>query len=227
MVRSCPSRAASMNARIAPPPIWPGPVDVERPHRHRRQAELVVVRVRHVLAGELRDRIGPAGLADRARRRDVALLDVDRLPAEHLAGREVDEALERRAHRGSRLEHVVGADDVHAHRAHRALDHGLDPGDRRAVDDVRRTGQKRRERGWIEHVQLVEGEVRMLGELGAGERVAVEIVERDDLVRVDEPRRQGRADEAGAARDQDPLARQRHAASLALSPDRFPRVRRV
>ena len=65
-----------MNARIAPPPIWPGPEDVERVHGDGRQAELVVVGVRHVLAGELRDGVGPARLPDRADRRDLALLDV-------------------------------------------------------------------------------------------------------------------------------------------------------
>ena len=51
--------------------------------------------------------------------------------------------------------------------------------------------------------------------VGARERVAVEVVEGDDLVVVDEPPRERRADEAGAAGDQDPLAAQRHAASLA------------
>ena len=69
--------------------------DVERAHGHGRQAELVVVGVRHVLAGELRDRVRPARLADRADRRHVALLDVERVRAEDLARREVDEALER------------------------------------------------------------------------------------------------------------------------------------
>ena len=44
----------------------PRPVDVERPHRDGRQAELAVVGVRHVLARELRDRVRPARLADRA-----------------------------------------------------------------------------------------------------------------------------------------------------------------
>ena len=39
----------------------------------------------------------------------------------------------------------------------------------------------------------------------------MEVVDRDDLVRVDEPARERRADEPGAARDQDALARQRHA----------------
>ena len=46
----------------------------------------------------------------------------------------------------------------------------------------------------------------------------MEVVERDHLVGVDEPTRERRADEAGAARDQDPLAAQSHAASLATYP---------
>ncbi len=71
------------------------PEHVERPHRGRRQAELGVVRVRHVLAGELRDGVGPARLADRADRRDVRLVHVEGVLAEHLARREVDEPFER------------------------------------------------------------------------------------------------------------------------------------
>ena len=70
-------------------------VDVERPHRDRRQPELAVVGVRHVLARELRDRIRPACLADRADRRDVALLDVERVLTEDLARGELDQPLER------------------------------------------------------------------------------------------------------------------------------------
>ena len=112
--------------------------DVERVHRHGRQLQLVVVGVRHVLARELRDGVRPARLADRADRRDLALLDVQRVRAEDLAGREVDEALERRERRERGLERVVGADHVDAHRAHRAREHGVDAGDRRAVDEVRR-----------------------------------------------------------------------------------------
>ena len=76
--------------------------DVERVHRHRRQAELVVVGVRHVLAGELRDGVGPARLADRADRRDLALADVEGVRAEDLARREVDEPLERAQRRRAR-----------------------------------------------------------------------------------------------------------------------------
>ena len=133
-----PASAASMNARIAPPPIWPGPKTLNGCTVTVGQAELVVVGVRHVLAGELRDGVRPARLADRADRRDVALGDVEGVRAEDLARREVDEALERVARRERGLERVVGADDVHAHRPHRALEHGVDAGDRGAVDDVGR-----------------------------------------------------------------------------------------
>src|SRR3954462_12441027 len=70
-VRSLPASAASMKARIGPPPACPGPeegpdrphadlpgpVDVEGTHGHGRGLELVVVGVRHVLACELGDRV--------------------------------------------------------------------------------------------------------------------------------------------------------------------------
>ena len=48
----------------------------------------------------------------------------------------------------------------------------------------------------------------------AAERVAVQVVHCDDLVLVDEPTRERRADEARAARDDDALPGQSHAASL-------------
>ena len=79
------------------------------------------------------------------------------------------------------------------------------------VDALRGLG----EAGQVEHVALDEAEVRVLAEVRARERVAVQVVERDHLVRVDEPAGERRPDEAGAAGDQDPLAAQRHAASLA------------
>jgi hypothetical protein len=60
-----------------------------------------------VLAGELRDGIGPARLADGAGRRDVSLANVVGLRPEDLARREVDEPLERLACRERRLENVV------------------------------------------------------------------------------------------------------------------------
>ena len=65
----------------------------------------------------------------------------------------------------------------------------------------------------VEHVGLVEGEVRVLGQRRAGERVAVEIVCRDDLVSVDEAAGKRRSDEPGATGDEDPLALE-HAASV-------------
>jgi hypothetical protein len=195
-------------------------VDVERVHGHRRDAELLVVGVRHVLAGELRHGVRPARLADAADRRDLALADVERVRSEHLAGREVDEALERVRRRERGLERVVGAHDVDAHRAHRALANRVDAGDRGAMDDVRRPAGERGDRIEVEHVGLVEGEVRVVRERRARERVAVQVVERDDLVPVDELTRERRRDEARAAGDEDPLVLQ-HAPSLPRrAPDR-------
>ena len=164
-----------------------------------------MVGVRHVLAGELRDGVGPARLADGADGRDLALADVVGVGAEDLARREVDESLERALCAERSLERVVGADHVHAHRPHRALEHGLDAGDRRAVDEVRGAAGELLQPLAVEHVGLVEREVRVRGEVGAGQRVAVEVVHRDDLVAVDELAGERRRDEAGAAGDQDPL----------------------
>src|SRR5712692_4739145 len=70
-------------------------VDVEGMDSDRRQPELVVVGVRHVLAGELRHGVRPAGLADGADRRDLALADVERVRAEHFARRKINDPLER------------------------------------------------------------------------------------------------------------------------------------
>jgi hypothetical protein len=145
----------------------------------------------------------------------VALVHLVGVRAEDLARRELDHALDGRPRGVRGLEHVVRADQVDAHRPDRALEDGVDARDRRAVDDVRRAGGELAQEVGVEHVAAVEGEARVLGELGAGERVAVEVVERDHVVRVDEPPRERRADEAGPARDQDPLALQRHRASLA------------
>ena len=154
-----------MNARIAPPPIWPGPKTLNGCTVTVGSSELVVVGVRHVLARELRDGVGPARLADRADRRHLALLDAKGVRAEDLARREVDEALERRLGRERGLERVVRADHVDAHRAHRALEHRVDAGDRGAVDEVRRAARRvdtaRRRRG-CRPGQL---EVRVVGEV--------------------------------------------------------------
>ena len=74
-----------------------------------------------------------------------------------------------------------------------------------------RAGKDIRELSGVEHVAFDEREVRVLDERGAAERVAVEVVHRDDLVVVDEPARQRRADESRAARDDDTLSAQSHA----------------
>jgi hypothetical protein len=62
----------------------------------------------------------------------------------------------------------------------------------------------------VEHVSLVQLEVRMLGQLGPRQRFAVEVVHRRHVVPVDEPPGQRGADEAGAAGDQDAFAADRH-----------------
>ena len=79
------------------------------------------------------------------------------------------------------------------------------------MHDVCRPSEDVRQSIGVENVALDEREVRMLGEIRASERVAVEVVDRDDLVLVDEPPRKRRADEPGAAGDDDPLPGQCHA----------------
>ena len=66
------------------------------------------------------------------------------------------------------LERVVRADHVHAHRPHGALANRVDTCDRGTVDDVRRSARELRHRVEVEHVRLVEREVRVLREGGAG-----------------------------------------------------------
>src|SRR5262249_60322647 len=76
-------------------PDLPWAEDVERPDGDDGDPALLAVGVRHVLARELRDRVRPARLADRPDCRDVALGDVVRMRAEDLAGRDLDESLDR------------------------------------------------------------------------------------------------------------------------------------
>jgi len=102
-------------------------------HGDGRQPELVVIGVRHVLAGELGDRVRPPGLAHASDRRDLAFADVERVRAEDLARREVDEPFERRFGRERRFERVIRTDHVDAHGSHRALANRVDAGDRGAM----------------------------------------------------------------------------------------------
>jgi hypothetical protein len=76
------------------------------------------------------------------------------------------------------------------------------------VDDVRRAACVPRNRFRVEDVGLVQLEVRVLGERRPGQRVAVEVVDGDDLVAVDQLARKRRPDEPGAAGDEDPFARE-------------------
>ena len=99
-------------------------------------------------------------------------------------------------------------------------EHGVDPGDPRGVDDVRAALDELGEPLGVEHVALDEAEARMRLELRARERVPVEVVDRDDLVGVDEAAGERRADETGAARDQHAFAGQRHAGMVVGRPPR-------
>ena len=78
------------------------------------------------------------------------------------------------------------------------------------VDDVRgaRGGLANGIR--VEDVGFDEGQVRVLRQLAPGHRIAVQIVERDHLVVLDEASRQRRADEARPAGQEDALSGQRH-----------------
>ena len=166
-----------MNARIAPPPICPGPktlngrtVTVGRPSSSWYACAMCSPASFETAYVQRASPTEPIVV-------DVAFVHVVRVRAEDLARREVDEALERVQRRDAGLEHVVRADHVHAHRAHRALEHGVDARDRCAVDDVRRAGGELLHRLGVEDVALVEGEVRVLAEICRREGVAVEVVD--------------------------------------------------
>jgi len=163
-----------------------GPVDVERTDGRHRQSEFVEVRVCEVLTGKLRHGVRPARFADRAATCHVCLLDAVCMRPEDLARREIDEPFERRQRRLRRFEHVVRPDQIYPHRAHRAVEHSVDAGDRGAVDDVCRALREVAHELRVEDVALMQREVRVVGEVGPRQRVAMEIVERDHLVGVDE-----------------------------------------
>ena len=117
--------------------------------------------------------------------------------------------------RERRLERVVGADHVHAHRPHRALEHGVDAGDRGAVDDVRRAARELVQRVGVEDVALDAASkfgwsARSVPESASRWRLSTATIS----FALDELARERRADEAGAAGDEDPLALERHAGPL-------------
>jgi hypothetical protein len=192
-------------------------VDVERAHGAGRQPELVEIGVRKILARELGDGVRPASLADGALRRHVRLLDLVRMRAKDLARRKVDHSLERRPGRVRGLEHVVRADQVHAHRPHRALEHCVHASDSGHVHDCVGAFCELAHERRVEDVALDEGQVRMVGQHRARQRVPVEVVEDDQLVLLDKPPRERRADESGAARDEDAPSAQRHGTTIAVA----------
>ena len=157
--------------------------------------------------GELRDRVGPASLADRADRRDVGLLDVERVLPEHLARRELDDPLDRRP--SSRVPPRARCTCRSRSPASSA------PGSRapcrrpRSRRRARRGCSRRRARSGARDRGRRPARRRKFGcacQLRPRERVAVEVVDRDHLVLVDESSREGRADEPGPAGDRDALA---------------------
>ena len=167
-----------------------------------------------MLAGELRDGVGPARLADRADRRDLPLGRRCRR-----ASRRPRWSRSRRSARACRSSRAPPRARCRCRSRSRA---SSAPGSR-ARSRRRRSPRSGRSASparellqllGVEDVALVEREVRMVGELGAGEGVAVEVVDRDDLVLVDELPREGGGDEAGPAGDEDPLALSATASSL-------------
>jgi hypothetical protein len=83
------------------------------------------------------------------------------MPPEDLARRKVHEALDGVDRCVGGLEHVVGADQVHPHRADGALQDGVHAGDRRQVNDVGCAPYRLLDDRRIEHVALHESEVRV------------------------------------------------------------------
>ena len=166
------------------------------------------MRIRQMFGGELAGGVDPAALADRADRREVVFLALVNEGAVDLAGRELDEALDAHFDRG--FDHLVRAEQVHFHRPHRAAVHCVDTGDGSAMDDEAAAVDRLADRVVVQHVALDEGEVLVAFEVRKLQRVAMQIVEDHHLIVVDELGDKVRADEAGAAGDEDLLVGQGH-----------------
>jgi len=78
------------------------------------------------------------------------------------------------------------------------------------VDDVSCVARRLADSVRVEDVGLDEGQVRVLCQLTAGHRIAVQVVQDHDLVVLHQASRQGRADEARSAGQEDAFAGQRH-----------------
>jgi len=181
-----------------------GPVDIERAQGDGGHAELAMVGVDEMLAGQFAHGVDPARLAHGADGRHLRLVRAKRIRAEDLAGGEVDEAVEtRQPARG--VEHVRRADQIHPHGGGGALDDRVDAGDRGEVHDHvgLGVGHRRGKRRGVEHVAAHHGEARMRRPCALRERVAAEVVEGDDAIGVDEASDERRADEPRAAGQKD------------------------
>src|SRR5688572_15247135 len=186
----------------------PWAIDVERPHDRQRQVVLAVMGVGQVLGGELAGGIHPPALADRPDRGEVVFLALMDECAVDLARRELDEALDAGLDR--RLYDLVRAEQVDLHGPDRAAIDGIDAGDRRAVDHDRAAVNRLADGLEVEHVALDERQVLVPLEVGELQRVAMQVVEHHHVVVVDELRHEVRADEPGAAGDENTLIGQGH-----------------
>ena len=134
--------------------------------------------------------------------------------AEHLARGVVDEAFDGRLWLRERagLECVVGADEVHAHGADGAREHGVDARDAGAVDDVRRARRQLSHRLEVEHARP---SWRGSGWSSSSVPPSVSrwrLSTATTTLSSTSRRAERRSDEAGAARDEDALPGERYAA---------------
>ena len=180
----------------------PRPVDVERANGDRREVELLPVVVGEMLRGELADRIGPTGLADRSKTGDVGFPNAKRVRAEDLARREVDHTLDACTVIG-RAKNVHRTLERDLHRRHGVLQDRIDAGDRCHVDHVLAPRDRSANRRHVANIADDELDVRMVIEARLRERVPAQDIEDPDVVIFSETRGQRRPDEPRAPGNQD------------------------
>ena len=157
---------------------------------------------------ELARGVHPPALADRPDGRQVVFLAfVNERPVD-LAGRELHETFDADVER--RLDHLVGAQQVHLHGRHGVAIDGVHAGDRRAVNDDVAAFHRPPHRVVVHHVALDEVQVRMSLDVRELDGIAMQVVVDDDVVVVQQTLDQIRTDEPGAAGDAHALARQSH-----------------
>ena len=175
-------------------------VNIEWAYDCDGHAVLLEVRMQEELAGQLRDRIRPAGLADLATRHLVRLFNLVRVAPKDLTRREINEPLQLAPKTLSDLCNIRGAHQVDAHRAHRALEHRRHACDCSHMNDVRGVSSRLAQEFEVEDVALDQGDIRVLPEIRVLQRVVVQVVVEDNIVVVCQQPRNRRANKAGAAR---------------------------